>query len=248
MANFLPITAATAGSITTPASLVANSSVQFSWPIPGPGTLQFWVEGVFTGLVLNVYTTSPSGTLELVDPSLIVRQANLLSGAPTTFGSYTCEVGGGAVYIIATALGSGQVQVTPQSGAPGGSIGSSGGGGEVSSSIPWGAPLPNWLFAGVSGAVTVTGYFVDPNGIQQGVSANFSVGASNPGVFAGAGFASFIAGGIPAAAVAFVIRVTTGSLYYSTGAVTQAADFKNNTTQYPVLLTIPDYQLIGGQA
>jgi len=98
--------------------------------------------------------------------------------------------------------------------------------------------LTDYLFLGVGGAVTVTGYFQDEYGVQKGVAFTYSVpqanGTNNPVTFA-----TIFGAALPSTAeqVQFMLAAS-GAVYYSAGAAdaTITADFKANYARYPQLL------------
>jgi len=91
--------------------------------------------------------------------------------------------------------------------------------------------INRFAFLGVSGAVTVNGYYTTAYGLRTGNAFSLSVPVGN-GSNAAVGFAS-----IPADATGVIFR-SSGDMYYS--AAISNTDMTANYANYPKIIAIPD--------
>lgn len=120
------------------------------------------------------------------------------------------------------------------------------------SRTPQSAPLSAYRFSGVSGSVTLTGYYVDATGVQTGKSITLTIpqanSATDPVGFASATYLAPPGGEapIPDDAVGFVGRLS-GDVYCATcgGKATETADFKAQFAGYQVVIAEPNRNRFG---
>jgi hypothetical protein len=98
------------------------------------------------------------------------------------------------------------------------------------------ADINRYAFLGVSGAVTVTGYYTGAYSLRTGNSFTLSVPAAD-GTTAGVGFAS-----IPSDATGVVFR-TSGDVYFD--AAISHTDMTANYANFPKILAVSDSMKLG---